>query len=43
MKEANELVEELRKRLKNLGVYEMAVEGKAKWADNELPIIRKAS
>lgn len=41
MHEANELVEELRKRLSNLGVDEIAAEGRVKWHDAELPFIRK--
>ncbi|KAK3926135.1 putative ATP-dependent RNA helicase spindle-E [Frankliniella fusca] len=41
MREANDLVEELRKRLRGLGVYEVAAEGRPRWDASMLPLIRK--
>ncbi|XP_034239304.1 probable ATP-dependent RNA helicase spindle-E [Thrips palmi] len=41
LKEADELVDELRKRLKNLGVYESTSEARPQWDRPLLPILRK--
>lgn len=41
MQEAKELVEELRKRLRNLGVYDVAAEGRPNWDSSLLPLVRK--
>lgn len=41
MVEANELVDEIRMRLKNIGVFEVASQDKQSWEERYLPTVRK--
>lgn len=41
LKEADELVDEIRKRLKNMGVFESSSDARPQWDDFMLPFVRK--
>lgn len=41
MVEANELVDEIRMRLKNIGVFDVASQDKQSWEERYLPTVRK--